>query len=353
MTKDYKHRVFGLDLMRSWAIIAVVLGHSASFLNGIKIPFLRYVIAIDGVEIFFVLSGFLVGGLFIRKFHGQNYHFTITDLKTFWKRRWFRTLPNYYLFLIVNALAWWLNGSDMSHVNLGFVAFLQNINGYTSGFFMESWSLSIEEWFYVIMPLFFIVASQVTKRKSFMLLVLLVLILTPLVLRYLYASSDLNISEFDTHIRKSVLRRLDAINYGVLAFYFFFYYPKFWHRIRYVSFIIGIAMMVSLFNVDYLQSYLFKQTYYFSYLPFSIALMLPLINSWKTCSGLFLKVVTHISLISYSMYLINLSLSIVFSRCSSLPGLLIFILFWCILILSASLVYKYFEKPIMDLRDKK
>ena len=357
MALQYKNRVFGLDLMRSWAIVAVVLGHSAFLLDGISLPILKYIIAVDGVEVFFVLSGFLVGGLFIRQFHKQEYSFTTNDLTNFWKRRWYRTLPNYYLFLFINFLAWWMNGSDLSEISPKFLFFLQNINGYSSGFFMESWSLSVEEWFYIILPLFFLVGSKFTRKKHFMLVVLLVLILVPLLLRFIYSSSDLSLTLFDTHIRKSVLRRLDAINYGVLAFYLYFYYPISWKKYRYITFVLGILMLVCLFNIDYLNSYSFKQTLLFSYLPLSIALLLPLLSSWKNSNGFFMKAITHISLISYSMYLINLSLAVVFkkafSQYASSHGLLLFISFWLLLIVGATMVYKYFEKPIMDLRDKK
>ena len=59
-----------------------------------------------GVEIFFVISGFLIGKIIYRII--QKDDFSFNDVREFWKRRWFRTLPNYYLVLLINILLWFL-----------------------------------------------------------------------------------------------------------------------------------------------------------------------------------------------------------------------------------------------------
>ncbi|MEW6470311.1 MAG: acyltransferase family protein, partial [Bacteroidota bacterium] len=90
-----KSRVFGLDLLRSFAMISVIAAHSGyDTLLG-----LRH--GIIAVESFFVMSGFLIGEMLIRDFREG---FDFNDLKSFWIKRWFRTLPLYYAVLILKFI---------------------------------------------------------------------------------------------------------------------------------------------------------------------------------------------------------------------------------------------------------
>ena len=80
-----KNRIYGLDILRALAIFFVVLDHSkhtleknsSVFINEISRIYswnLRYFI-FDGVSIFFVLSGFLIGGILIRSFEKEELTF--------------------------------------------------------------------------------------------------------------------------------------------------------------------------------------------------------------------------------------------------------------------------------------
>ena len=102
LNSDYNKRVFGLDLMRALAILFVVIGHGGHLLEKANTNF-PWIKLIDGVELFFVLSGFLIGGIIIKEFQ-NNGTFGIKQIFHFWKRRWFRTLPNHYLILILNII---------------------------------------------------------------------------------------------------------------------------------------------------------------------------------------------------------------------------------------------------------
>jgi len=85
-------RIIGLDSLRAIAILLVLMAH---FVN--KLDFL----GLYGVELFFSLSGFLIGGILYRSMASEHC-WSFKHVKSFWVRRWWRTLPNYYLFLLVS-----------------------------------------------------------------------------------------------------------------------------------------------------------------------------------------------------------------------------------------------------------
>ena len=99
------------------------------------------------------------------------------------------------------------------------------------------------------------------------------------------------------------------------------------------------------------------KTFYFSSIGIGAALMIPLADNVKSLNNSFGRAVTHISLISYSMYLINLSvvaqvIQANFWPLEGMDALLMYILYWTIVVVISTLLYKFFEKPVMDLRDK-
>ena len=85
-------RVYGLDVFRAFAILFVLIGHS---FEHSKIPPQLQVfgrLGILGVELFFVLSGFLIGSIIMRLIDKNSFQ-NFSDIVIFWKRRWLRTLP--------------------------------------------------------------------------------------------------------------------------------------------------------------------------------------------------------------------------------------------------------------------
>ena len=97
---NYEKRTYGLDLFRAVAITLVVFGHGLS-ISGDLFQYFPSIPMIDGVDLFFVLSGFLIGSILIRTIE-ENEQLSIEIIFGFLKRRWYRTLPNYYLFLLIN-----------------------------------------------------------------------------------------------------------------------------------------------------------------------------------------------------------------------------------------------------------
>jgi peptidoglycan/LPS O-acetylase OafA/YrhL len=126
----------------------------------------------SGVDLFFVLSGFLIGGILLDARDSPSYY------KTFYARRFFRILPLYYLwifgylflmFTMRGLLTVFLRDPVERAVDGGvfwLFAFVQNVTyaGYATlgwAWLSPTWSLAVEEQFYVISPL---LIRRLTKR---------------------------------------------------------------------------------------------------------------------------------------------------------------------------------------------
>lgn len=158
-----QNRIFGLDVLRMFAILLVVVSHSLSFMPG-KISPLIDRILLDGVGFFFVLSGFLIGKILIQTFEKTSFNWY--DVKVFWFKRWSRTLPNYYFFLILIAI---INYQTVIRIGKNiylYFFFLQNIDYNPQYFFGWSWSLSVEEWFYILVVFLIWMLSYIFSKKK-------------------------------------------------------------------------------------------------------------------------------------------------------------------------------------------
>lgn len=313
----------------------------------------------DGVELFFVLSGFLIGTILIRTLEEKE-HFGWRDLTHFWKRRWFRTLPNYYLILAIN---YWLVSSqiingDINQFDWKFLVFSQNLYEYFHSFFWESWSLSVEEWFYISLPVLIIGLRLLFKKKTTLLIAIAIMILVPVIQRILSLDNFYDSWHFDVEIRKVVIMRLDTIIYGVLAAFIAFYFPKTWNKSRWATFVAGFTLMVIVMKVPHPANTLYGNVVYFILISVAAMLMLPLASSIKSNGlGQLGNSITFISKISYSMYLVNLALVAQVILKNFPPktleqNWLAYIGFWIATIVISTIIYYFFEKPMMKLRDR-
>lgn len=359
---DYDSRIFGLDLLRAIAIINVVIVHA----NWMHIfPGYPWIPIIPGVELFFVLSGFLIGTVLLKTYLNSD-DFGFRQLANFWKRRWFRTLPNYYLVLILNIIIVYfgLIKEDFSQFNWTFFVFSQNLFDGFYGFFWESWSLSIEEWFYLSFPIILLVLHSVLNRfgvkKKYIFLINTLLFLLFTILMRLLIGTRLPISgkfEYDTSIHKVVIYHLDGIALGLLAAYLRQWFPKQWFKSRIVAFVIGLAICLSMIYINWSSTSDFTIVCKPLLQSTGAFLLLPMFETLRTAPMKLRKIVTHISLISYSMYLINLCLvsSVITSNVNignELQAVAWYLVYWIVVIVLSTIMYKYYEKPLMDLRDR-
>ena len=160
--------------------------------------------------------------------------------------------------------------------------------------------------------------------------------------------------------------RLDAIYYGVLAAYFSLVFEKKWLKLRVLFLYLGIIIFLGInYLIPNAQLLIQQHPFFWNvlYLPINsvaIAFCLPWLSSWKRAPKIVLVPVTLISLVSYAMYLLHYSVIMQLMKyylpSEGLPkfDLIIYILVYlAITVLSSYLLYKLFEKPMMNLRDKK
>lgn len=361
------NRIYGLDILRALAILFVVAGHGAYLMPKARYKYINFFI-FDGVSIFFVLSGFLIGGILI-KILKEN----ILDSKliiNFWIRRWCRTLPNYFLILIILLLLNYIFNDNFSiYDKKRYFLFAQNLFSEHPHFFPEAWSLSVEEWFYLLIPVILFILIKIFKisiNNSVLFTAFGIIIGITLFRYFRYTSLTIdNISTWDRTLRKQVFTRLDSLMYGVIGAYIFFHFNFFWIKYKIHFLTLGIALFISM-KLNLLEFSLFglyNCVFLFSTTSLATLFLIPYLSCLKTGKGFIYKLITYISLISYSMYLINLKIvqkwilgNIDWTLLESFNGylflLLRYSLYWTLTIIISILIYKYFETPTMNLRDK-
>ncbi|PBJ13873.1 acyltransferase [Flavobacterium sp. ACN6] len=360
------NRIFGLDLLRTVAILSVVIGH-ANILLPEKTRKIFDLFVVDGVGIFFVLSGFLIGGILIKTIENKGFNSKI--LMDFWVRRWFRTLPAYFLvltFLIVLYSILKVENFDFN-MYIKYYFFSQNLFQSHPVFFPEAWSLSIEEWFYIITPvlIFGLVFLRISNKMAVLITCILVLLSITFLRMWTFMSMEImNHEQFGEIFKKRVFMRMDALMYGVFAAYLNYYYNHIFLLYKKFKFIIGLFLFT--FSNIYIPSIngFYIAVLYFSVNSVATFLVLPYLYTFHLKEGKIFYIVTYISLISYSMYLLNYTIILKLIIGSIIPWYLVttnltflmfykLLFFWIALILLSILLYKYFEIPMMKLRDNK
>lgn len=205
-------RVAELDGLRGVAILLVVLWHyvggAIPTIPGTLPAYLLLPLSLTytGVNLFFVLSGFLIGGILLDNRESTRY------FRTFYIRRFFRIIPLYYIVLLIVLALFivrtFLNpGTSFSLGSLEpfvtYFAFVQNVSmamhGVPTNVLSHTWSLAVEEQFYLTLPL----AVWLLPRRGLVALAIAMIVATPW-LRSWTSSSG------------SVIWNFDALYLGVL-----------------------------------------------------------------------------------------------------------------------------------------
>jgi|GEM_PF-1781955 len=201
-------RSASLDFLRGAAAFAVAIPH---YLTA-NAPFQPAAegFAIAGVEVFFVLSGFVLAPQIVDWVVDKPWR----NLGVFLVRRWMRTIPPYVVALVVIAV---LTGNLMTPDFTRYLFYVENLFSSANrlDFFPVAWSLAIEEWFYVLFaPVMFIVGRLLGRRdRRFEAAFAILVILVVAALRFGFAPHD-----WDLNVRRVTLFRIDSIVWGFLLY---------------------------------------------------------------------------------------------------------------------------------------
>ncbi len=203
-----------LDILRCVAVTAVIIHHGGGW-----IPFARMGWA--GVDLFFVLSGFLISGLLFSEYKERQ---TIS-FKRFFVRRSFKIYPSFYIFLFLTGLAGYL----VFHTHSSLAHYLHDIfflMSYERGVWDHTWSLGVEEHFYIVLPIFFLFLIRFTsnRRDPFRVLPWATAAIGVLCVIFRAISVDFGEPNFLMAYIASH-NRMDALFFGVLLGYFYHFRP--------------------------------------------------------------------------------------------------------------------------------
>lgn len=345
-------RIASLDLLRGLAAFAVALSHYL-ILNSTEHPTAE-VISVISVEIFFVLSGFVLAPQIIGCVQSEGW----ANLRIFLVRRWMRTIPLYLVALIaISLVTGQLFESDFFRYSL----YVQNLFHQTNqrDYFPVAWSLSVEEWFYVTFPLLVVLAAYLFGRADKHVLWGAALLLIALVTmgRLLAGSHD----DWDQEVRRVTVFRVDSIAFGFCLFLLMNHFKDGTESNGFRK----TFIFVSLFVISAVIAFLIAQTAVIGkqpivqvFFPFAMALF----GTVSVATFLQLRPITeghesvrslcfYLGRISYSIYLFHLLLIMLLQpslRDIALP--LQLILFVSCLLLFSSIFYAYFERPILASR---
>ncbi|HEY5799188.1 MAG TPA: acyltransferase, partial [Burkholderiaceae bacterium] len=241
-------RLRGLDLLRAAAIVLVLMSHYRSFVSHAPTFGVVGLVGWAGVDLFFVLSGYLIGNQILSTV-AQGAPFS---LKLFFARRLLRTLPNYYVVLAIYLLvAAWLPHSPILGSSAAplwqFLTFTQNFGLAYGETFTHSWSLCIEEQFYVVMPLAVLALARWGRSVRAGWCVLGALVAAGIAARA-YAWLTYGYDAFSAHVYYSSFCRADELLFGVaVAMLKNFHAPLFARLLRHGNALLaaGLAMTVA------------------------------------------------------------------------------------------------------------
>lgn len=204
--KEYLNRSYfgSLDGLRCFCIVLVLWHHREQiFPDTVALPMILSR-GFTGVDFFFVLSGFLITTLLLRE-EQRDGSFSIAG---FYKRRILRIAPVYFLVVTLAGL-WWIGarGQDQWWAYLPYYyGFLANFLEGDIPLLAPTWSLSVEEQFYIIWPLLLLLLPALRWRLP------LLLISIPLI----YATAEGLLPRADVYQNAQINVRLPDAAYGAL-----------------------------------------------------------------------------------------------------------------------------------------
>lgn len=365
-----KKRNIGLDVARSLAMLLVLFAHTLWIGDNYPkaIAAAMTLSGTIGVEVFFIISGFLIGRIILREL--EDPQFSFKNVKAFLFRRWFRTFPNYYLVLLINVGVWFFIYGELPEKLYRYFIYTQNFLEPSLPFYRVSWSLAVEQFSYILGPVLLLLAVKLFPKKNRELLylatTLFIILCFTLTKVHFYLNNTLtDIVDWNENIRKVLIYRLDIVYYGFLLRYI--YNKKTVWLTKYRKSLLNLGILIIVFlhvlrpfvgiSVDTAPFFMIV-----GYLPlnsFAIACLMPYLMNMEIASKLWTRFFSTISMISYSLYLLHYTIILhtlkTIIPSESLVGFELWaytFFYWGITFLLSYLLYRYFEKPMTDIRDR-
>jgi peptidoglycan/LPS O-acetylase OafA/YrhL len=225
-----RERQPGLDLLRALAIIVVVVHHAALF--GFKLPSRVDRFGWIGVDLFFVLSGYLIGRQLLAPLARDRR----IKLGRFFTRRALRIMPAYFVVLAIYfLLPSWREYSEMAQPLWKFLLSVQNIALHGGTAFSHAWSLAVEDQFYLALPFLLLFLY---RRPRAAIIVPCLIIIGGIGLRAFLAAQNPSVDGggvsfrgFQAWIYYPTWTRLDPFVWGVTLAAIERFRPKWWQRL--------------------------------------------------------------------------------------------------------------------------
>ncbi len=351
MNSEKNARNQSLDLLRGFAALSVAISHF--FLRQEGGNSIAEHVSIISVELFFILSGFVLAPQIMACVLQDGF---AANIKVFMIRRWMRTVPPYLVTLICATLAF--KDATLGDFLL-YAVYAQNLfaQHMTRDYFFVAWSLSVEEWFYVVFPTaLFLVHHRIFKGRDFvfgarLVLSALFIVLVIVALRYFAADQ----AHWGESVRRVVVFRIDSIAYGFLAYMFL---PHF-RKVPVVLLGVGAGgfFILSLYIAERIalqDPEVWKNGFLYAAAGFGICAVSFFYRSdaWLAGGRLYARICSVLGGASYSVYLFH-SIILLFMPMHTDGGdYPILVLYTLLVIGFAYLFYRVFERPILARRPK-
>lgn len=349
-----KLRIKEIDFLRGIAILLVVFYHYPSILYLNKIGFI-------GVDLFFVLSGYLISSLLLKEY----LKFGNVNSILFLIRRGFKIYPLFYFFIFLTIIIKYYYRENISlQYLLGELTFTRN---YLGGFWAHTWTLCVEEHFYffIALAMLFInknILHNVKKINKIFIYIFLGGILMQLINVFLQIAFGENYF-FNTWARRVQTQyNFDSLLYGVFISYNLIFNKNnietFFKKYSLVFTITSIIIIMFIPIIENEYFFPFRDT--LLYISFGNILLLFVtgVVSFSKIKFIVFKIIlnifTKIGVYSYSIYLFHpfIRYYIILKHIYIEEYKYSFFVYLFLSILSGILFTKIIELPMLVLRDK-
>jgi len=228
-------RIIELDFLRGIAIILVLFSHYPMF-DFFKSCWI-------GVDLFFVLSGFLVGGLLIREFNKRG----TVSISRFLIRRGLKIYPAFYVYILFTVGLTLLVrsfGIPLFSLEITWRSFLSEmfyLQNYITGIWGHNWTLGVEEHFYFLLAFLFLILRRFPNAVKGIMMIALIGIPVVFICRVMYVPLDIHYGETIPIMRTHF--RIDSLLIGVLIASVYYNYNWVLSKLKLSVWIAG--MMIS------------------------------------------------------------------------------------------------------------